>query len=331
MPIFANIIQEAFSPLITLFESILVFVHEHIPGTSWGLSIVGLTIIVRAVMVPLTLRQFRSMQKMQVLAPQLKEIQAKYKEDKQRQNEEIMKLYRENGVNPFGACLPLVLQLPVFISLFYALRENLKLDICGPELRTYYSEKLGRAITSNSQIPSGKVGHVKGLSEIGCNVVAPHSAKFLFLPDITVQATGIALIVLLVLYVGTQLASTLMMSASAPGGSKGMMLALPFVFVLFIFRFPAGLLVYWITTNLWTMGQQYFVRRSMAVPPAASQIDKGKGSVLPAPGGGPAAGGTPNGTSPVTKKAAGEPALAAAGAPPPPPPRKKKKRSGKRR
>ena len=243
MLIFANIIQEAFSPLITLFESVLVFVHDHIVGGSWGLAIVGLTVIVRAVMVPLTLRQLRSMQKMQVLAPKLKEIQAKYKEDKQRQNEEVMKFYRENGVNPFGACLPLLLQLPVFISLFYALRENLKIDICGEQLKQYFH------VASTSQIPSAK------LQTIGCNQVAPHSAKFLFIPDITVQATGAALVVLIVLYVGSQVASTLMMSATAPAGSKGMMLALPFVFVLFIFRFPAGLLVYWITTNLWTMGQ----------------------------------------------------------------------------
>jgi YidC/Oxa1 family membrane protein insertase len=332
MPIFANIIEEAFSPLITVFESILVFVHDHIVsvfGGSWGLSIVFLTIIVRAVMVPLTLRQLRSMQKMQVLAPKLKEIQAKYKDDKQRQNEEVMKFYREQGVNPFGACLPLLLQLPVFISLFYALRQNLKLDICGKQLREYYSQQLHRPITSNSQIPASAVGHVKGLSEIGCNQVAPHSAKFLFIPDITVQATGIALIVLIVLYVGSQLASTLMMSAAAPTGSRGMMLALPFVFVLFIFKFPAGLLVYWITTNLWTMGQQYFVRRSIGAPPppAATPVDKGKPQV--------AQESSTNGGRAAPKSAGAQPALAGVGgssAPaPPPPPRKKKKRSGRRR
>jgi YidC/Oxa1 family membrane protein insertase len=309
MLIFANIIQEAFSPLITLFESILVFVHDHVVGGSWGLAIVGLTVIVRAVMVPLTLRQLRSMQKLQALAPQLKEIQAKYKEDKQRQSEEVMKFYRENGVNPFGACLPLLLQLPVFISLFYALRENLKIDICGEELKRHFN------VLSTSQIPSAK------LQSIGCNQVAPHSAKFLFLPDITVQATGVALAVLIVLYVGSQLASTLMMSATAPAGSKGMMLALPFVFVLFIFRFPAGLLVYWITTNLWTVAQQYFVRRSIGAPPAAQ------------PGGGPASvGPTVNGSA--GSRAGGAPALAGvggSGAAPPPPPRKKKKRSGRRR
>lgn len=327
MPIFANIIEEAFSPLITLFESVLVFVHDHIVGGSWGLAIVALTVIVRAVMVPLTLRQLKSMQKMQLLAPKLKEIQAKYKDDKQRQNEEVMKFYRENGVNPFGACLPLLLQLPVFISLFYALRQNLKLDICGPELRAYYSQQLHKTITSNSQIPSGKTGHVPGLSEIACNTVAPHSAKFLFIPDITVAATGVVLVVLLVLYVGSQLASTLMMSASAPGGSKGMMLALPFVFVLFIFRFPAGLLVYWITTNAWTMGQQYFVRRSIGAPPAAAPPTiRGRGATAEGDG-------AANANGAGARGASAAPALAAAGSTsaPPPPPRKKKKRSGRRR
>ncbi|HEY3830043.1 MAG TPA: YidC/Oxa1 family membrane protein insertase [Solirubrobacteraceae bacterium] len=317
MLILANIIQEAFSPLITLFESVLVFVHDHIVGGSWGLAIVGLTVIVRALMVPLTLRQLRSMQKMQMLAPKLKEIQAKYKDDKQRQNEEVMKFYRENGVNPFGACLPLVLQLPVFISLFYALRQNLKIDICGEQLKQHFH------VASTSQIPSAK------LQAIGCNQVAPHSAKFLFLPDITVQATGIALVVLIVLYVGSQVASTLMMSATAPAGSKGMMLALPFVFVLFVFRFPAGLLVYWITTNLWTMGQQYFVRRSIGAPPAA--VASGKGGAMQTDGGS-----SPNGSSTGPRSGASEPALAGIGgasssSAPPPPPRKKKKRSGRRR
>jgi YidC/Oxa1 family membrane protein insertase len=314
MLIFANIIQEAFSPLITLFESVLVFVHDHIVGGSWGLAIVGLTVIVRALMVPLTLKQLRSMQKMQMLAPKLKEIQAKYKEDKQRQNEEVMKFYKENGVNPFGACLPLVLQLPVFISLFYALRANLKIDICGEQLKQHFH------VASTSKIPSAK------LQAIGCNQVAPHSAKFLFLPDITVQAAGVALVVLIVLYVGSQVASTLMMSATAPAGSKGMMLALPFVFVLFIFRFPAGLLVYWITTNLWTMGQQYFVRRSIGAPPAAAIPSKGVAAA--------ASGGSSNGGSSGSRGSSGEPALAGIGgssSAPPPPPRKKKKRSGRRR
>jgi YidC/Oxa1 family membrane protein insertase len=313
-PILAtNFIEEAFGPLISVFQSILVFIHENVVGGSWGLAIVGLTVLVRAVMVPLTVSQFRSMQRMQALAPQIKALQEKYKDDKQRQQQELMKFYQENKVNPFASCLPLVLQLPVFISLFYMLRQELKLDICGPALRAHFH------VATNSAIPS------KQLQSISCNQVDPHSAKFLFIPDITHQAAGAVLVVLLLLYIGSQVASTLMMSATADKNQRRMMLALPLVFVLFIFRFPAGLLVYWITTNLWTMGQQYVVRRRVGPPPAPSGPQPGAGS----------AGDSANGRSSGSKAQSGEPALAgvgvAGGSVPPPPPRKKKKRSGRRR
>ena len=99
-------------------------------GLSWGWSIVLLTVAVRAVLVPLTFRQIKSMVRMQALQPQMKEIQQKYKEDKPRQQQEIMKFYKENNVNPLASCLPMVLQLPVFISLYYMLRESLRNDIC---------------------------------------------------------------------------------------------------------------------------------------------------------------------------------------------------------
>ncbi len=318
MPVFANIIQEAFSPLISVFESILVFIHEHLVGGSWGLAIIGLTIVVRAVMLPLTVSQFRSMQRMQSLAPEIKALQEKYKEDKQRQQQEMMNFYRENKVNPFASCLPLVLQLPVFISLFYMLRADLKLNICGQGLREHFHVLTNAAITKY---------HASELQSITCNQVTPHSAKFLFIPDITAQATGAVLVVLLALYIGTQLGSTLMMSATADKTQRRMMLALPLVFVLFIFRFPAGLLVYWITTNTWTMGQQYFVRRGAAPPatPAGKQATAAKGATSAANGK------AANGASGKAPK--GEPALAGVGTSsvPPPPPRKKKKRSGRRR
>src|SRR5208283_3211774 len=134
MPIFANVIQDAFSPLINVFESIMVFIHAHLVGGSWGLAIVGLTVLIRAVLVPLTYRQLKSMQEMQRLAPQISALKEKYKDDKQRQQQEIMKFYQENKINPLASCLPLLLQLPVFISLFYMLRTDLKFDICGRQL-----------------------------------------------------------------------------------------------------------------------------------------------------------------------------------------------------
>ena len=142
------------------------------------------------------------MQEMQRLAPEMKAMKDKYNEDKQRQQQEIMKFYKENKINPLASCLPLALQLPVFISLFYMLRTDLKFDICGPQLREHYSRELHRHITKNSQIPEHAVKvmgrTVAGLTETGCNVVAPGSAKFLFLPDITAKATGVALVVLIV-------------------------------------------------------------------------------------------------------------------------------------
>src|ERR1700736_2175136 len=215
MPILANVIQNAFSPLITLFESIMVFIHNNIVGGSWGLAIIGLTVVIRAALVPLTFRQLKSMQEMQRLAPQIQALKEKYKEDKQRQQQEIMKFYQEHKINPLASCLPLVLQIPVFISLFYMLRTDLKLDICGPQLKAYYSAKLGH-------LANGTV--VKGLSEINCSLVAPHSAKFLFLPDITEKATGVALIVLIALYVGSQIVSTLVATATADPNQRRLML-----------------------------------------------------------------------------------------------------------
>jgi YidC/Oxa1 family membrane protein insertase len=321
MPISANIIEQAFSPLISLFESIMVFIHAHLVGGSWGLAIVGLTVLIRAILVPVTFRQLKSMQEMQRLAPEMKAIKDKYAEDKQRQQQEIMKFYKENKINPLASCLPFALQLPVFISLFYMLRTDLKFDICGPQLREHYTRELHKPITSNSQIPEKAVhvmGHtVAGLTETGCNVVYPGSAKFLFIPDITAKATGVVLIVLIALYIASQIVSTLMATASADPNQRRMMLVLPLVIVAFLFRYPAGLLVYWITTNVWTIVQQYFIRRRIGpAPPKAAKLESSNGRA--------------RGTA--------EPAVAIAAAgggiaapPPPRSPRKKKKRSGRRR
>src|ERR1700722_1741845 len=309
MPILANVIQNAFSPLISVFEAIMVFIHGHLVGGSWGLAIVGLTVLIRAILVPLTFRQLKGMQEMERLAPQIQALKEKYREDKQRQQQEIMKFYQEHKINPLASCLPLVLQLPVFISLFYMLRTDLKKHICGPALKAH-----GIVTT-------------KAIEKATCGEFFPHnSAKFLFIPDITAKATGVVLVVLIALYIASQLGSTLLMSASAEPSQRWMMIALPLFFVVILFRYPAGLLVYWITTNLWTVAQGYFVRRSIGAPPGALA---GK-AVVAAESGASSNGSSSSGRG--SPKA--EPALAGAatsGAIPPPPPRKKKKRSGRRR
>src|SRR5919202_2703301 len=249
MVVFANPIQ----PLIDAAKAILDFFHDNV-GLGWGTSIIALTVVVRAALIPLTLKQFRSMQALQRLQPEIKALQAKYKDDKQRLNQEMMKFYQENKVNPLSSCLPLLLQLPVFLSLFYMLRTDLKKDICDPPLTSFAAEM-------HKDISAVPCGSVPGKA---------HSAEFFFIPDLTNKATGAVLITLIVLYVGSQLASTLLASVTADKNQRRLFAILPLVFVPIIIGFPAGLIVYWITTNLWTIAQQFIVRRTVGPikPPA---------------------------------------------------------------
>jgi YidC/Oxa1 family membrane protein insertase len=303
--IYANVLQ----PLIDVFENVLRFFHDSI-GVSWGLSIIALTIVVRALLLPLAVKQFRSMHALQRIAPQLKQLQEKYKGDKQRLQQETMKFYSEHKVNPFASCLPLVAQLPVFLSLFYMLRKDLRHDIC-PEINP--------AHVSNP-VPCGASQH----------------SEFFFIPDITNKATGVVLAVLIVLYVGSQLVSSLlMMSATQDKNQRMIMLALPFVFVPFIFSFPAGLLMYWITTNVWTIGQQQFLRRIIGkneTPVTLAAAAGGDGGATTADvEAGPVK--RRRGGASVNGGAAEQETVDATrgSKAPPPPPRRKRKRSGRRR
>jgi YidC/Oxa1 family membrane protein insertase len=335
MLVAANIFQ----PLITVFEAVLKFFHNSV-GAGWGLSIVLLTVLIRLVLVPLTLKQFKSMRALQTLQPELKAIQAKYKEDKQRQQQELMKFYKENNVNPLASCLPLVAQLPVFISLFYMLRKDLRDNIC-PSVQTAYraAKHLGKSATVACTKGPGGV-HAPGAAHAG----------FLFIKDLTNSASGATLVVLILLYVGTQLASTLMMSTPTMDPTqRKLMMFMPLIFVLFIINFPAGVIVYWVTTNSWTILQQYVVKRRLgpATPPAVATA--GGGTITGGPSGGGSGGGGsgPNGSGSNGSgsgsgglggllrgrgKQEEEPvAVRSRAAPPPRPPRKKKKRSGRRR
>jgi len=258
MPLFfASIL----APLENAAEAILLFLHDDV-SFGWGMSIVGMTVIVRMAILPLTIKQIRSMNAMRVLQPEIKGIQEKYKDDRQRMNQEMMKFYKENKVNPLSSCLPLLLQLPVFLALFRLLRSH------------EFADKLA------AHPPEG----------------------WLFIDNLAEKATGAPLIVLMVLYVGSQMAASLVMSVSVDKTQQRIMLLLPLAFAVIIPSFPAGLIVYWITTNFWTFGQQVVVRK-IAPPPQLAPV---------------AGGGNGNG---APKAAPGAPGRA-----PPPPPRKKKRR-----
>lgn len=244
-------IANIFQPLIDVAEAILRFFHDSF-GFSWGWSIVGLTVVVRLVILPLTFKQVRSMQAMQRLQPEMKKLQARYKDDRQRLNEELMKLYRENQVNPLGSCLPLLLQLPFFLSLFYLQQ----------------SEGF-RALVRDT---GGALGVLGGGGDAAAARQVTGGEEFLFIPDITQAATGGVLIALILIYIITQLgSSTVSAMAMTDKNQKRLMFALPFIFVPFIINFPAGLMVYWITTNAWTIGQQLLIRKVLPPPHLTDQ------------------------------------------------------------
>jgi YidC/Oxa1 family membrane protein insertase len=168
------------------------------------------------------------MQNMQRHAPQMKEIQKKYKGDRQKLNEELMKFYRENNINPAASCLPLAAQIPVFIGLYYTLR------------------------TFSRHPPPGDLSWLQFVPDISKHVTSHWSGY-----------------VLLAIYVGSQLASTYFMSGTMQQSQRILMYVLPFAFIFVIARFPTGLVLYWMTTNLWTVGQGLITRRLIPKTPLA--------------------------------------------------------------
>jgi YidC/Oxa1 family membrane protein insertase len=274
-------------PIEDLLTSLLEWFHST-AGLSWAWSIVALVVLVRLVLVPVTVRQIHSMQNLQAHAPEMKEIQQRWKHDRQRQNEELMKFYRENKINPAASCLPIVLQIPIFISLFYVLK--------GFE-REVFPEYPGSSL------------------------------DFLGLVDITEPTIDGWGPLLLVVYVISQLTSSYFMSTSMQKAQRVLLLVLPIVFIPFILNFPAGLMIYWLTTNLWTTGQGLVTRKQMPKPDLKALQDRRSSRTPPKDDGSqPAAKGKPKAAPAAdgaTTPAAGtRPKVAG------PPRRVKRKRSG---
>jgi YidC/Oxa1 family membrane protein insertase len=305
----ANVLQ----PLIDACQWVLEFWHGVIGDgpNSWGWSIILLTFTVRILILPLTFKGVKGMQRLQVLQPEIKKIQERFKDDKQRQQQEIMAFYQREKVNPLSSCLPLLLQIPFFIALFYLLRSDAFQEDIASNPGFYPIDDLAEKVTGDPVLLGG----------------------------------------LIVLYVGTQLAASAVTAISADPMQRRIMLALPFVFVIFIINFEAGLILYWITTNVWTIGQQLLVRKLYPKPVieaeaerAASKPARGKppSTVMAASDGGNGKDGEDGEDSgkPAAKDSgkpaakAGAPASGSGGArtkAPPASPRKKKKRSGRRR
>jgi YidC/Oxa1 family membrane protein insertase len=233
--IVANILQ----PLIDAADAVITFFHNDV-GLSWGFSIVALTFATRILILPLSVSQIRSMRALQAYAPQIKALQERYKDDKQRQQRELIAFYQENKINPLASCIPLLLQLPVFLALYQLLNSEAFKD----------------------------------------DVRADPPIDFFFINDLTEKATGGPLIALIILFIVTQLGASAVMAGRAEGTQRTIMFVLPFAFAPFVITFPAGLAVYWISTNIWTLGQQVVVKYFFP-PPEIPTVEEVKAAKPP--------------------------------------------------
>jgi YidC/Oxa1 family membrane protein insertase len=248
------------TPLYWCVSAILVGWHAVLTpllgadsGWNWAFSIAGLTIVIRTLLIPLFVKQIRSSRNMQLLQPKMKELQKKFGHDREKLGQEMMKLYKETGTNPFASCMPLLLQSPIFIALFRVLdgasRGHSRSSIMGPHI-----ESLRHAKIFGAQI----------------------SSTFLKAPEVGGTNVKIVAMVLIILMTGTMFTTQLqLMRKNMPkealeGQAAQMQKIMLYVFPLFFlaggFNFPIGVLIYWFVSNLWTMGQQFYVIRRNPAP-----------------------------------------------------------------
>ncbi|WP_228976193.1 membrane protein insertase YidC [Streptomyces sp. DH12] len=232
-------------------------------GWAWGLSIVSLVIVIRICLIPLFVKQIKSMRNMQALQPKMKAIQERYKNDRQRQSEEMMKLYKETGTNPLSSCLPILLQSPFFFALYHVLSKIASGDTIG---------------SLNQQlVDSAREAHIFG---------APIAAKFMDDPgkvealNATLMDVRIVTAIMIVLMSASQfftqrqlMQKNVDLTVKTPymQQQKMLMYIFPIIFAVMGINFPVGVLVYWLTTNVWTMGQQMYVINQNPTPGSKAQ------------------------------------------------------------
>ncbi|MGI5469801.1 membrane protein insertase YidC [Streptomyces sp. CA-132043] len=248
----------AVSWIIVQFHSLYSLVFDRNSGAAWGLSIVSLVVLIRICLIPLFVKQIKSTRNMQALQPKMKAIQERYKSDKQRQSEEMMKLYKETGTNPLSSCLPILAQSPFFISLYQVLNHIAQNKTVG--------------VIDAPLLASAQKAHIFG---------APLSVKFMDSAS-KVEALGASLtdvrvvtVIMIVLMSASQfytqrqlMTKNVDLTVKTPfmQQQKMLMYVFPVMFAVFGINFPVGVLVYWLTTNVWTMGQQMFVIRRNPTP-----------------------------------------------------------------
>ncbi|MFJ4920498.1 membrane protein insertase YidC [Streptomyces sp. NPDC088725] len=232
-------------------------------GLAWGLSIVSLVVLIRICLVPLFVKQIKSTRNMQVLQPKMKAIQERYKNDKQRQSEEMMKLYKETGTNPLSSCLPILAQSPFFFALYHVLSAIASGKTIG--------------VINQSLLDSARQAHIFG---------APLAVKFTDGADkvasLGASQTNVRIVtaIMIILMSASQfytqrqlMTKNVDLSVKTPymNQQKMLMYIFPVIFMVMGINFPVGVLVYWLTTNVWTMGQQMYVINQNPTPGSKAQ------------------------------------------------------------
>jgi YidC/Oxa1 family membrane protein insertase len=259
----------AVSAVLLAWHRIFATVLPRDSGWTWALAIVGLTITIRALLIPLFVRQIKSSRNMQLLQPQIKELQKKYAHDREKLTQEQMKLWKETGTNPFASCLPLILQMPIFFALFRTIDR------------------------ASHKIPKGFLSHDDADSLSRAKLLGAQIADTFLKSDAT--ETKILTMTLVVAMCITQFVTQRqLMSKNMPADAmngpyaqqqKMLLYVLPVVFAVGGVAFPLGVLFYWTTSNLWTMGQQFYVIRNNPAPgtpafAAKQERDKARGRTV---------------------------------------------------
>ena len=216
----ADFFQNLFAPIVNVMGAVLLYFHQTL-GVPWWLAIVMLTVIVRSLLFPLTVKQVKSMRAMQDLKPQMDRVRAQFKDNPQRQREEMAKLYQDQGVNPLGGCLPILVQMPIFIGIFYVIRK--------------FGGTPGRTPPEYESFTQGGILWFQDLSQ---------ADPYYLLPIISAL---------------TMLAATEITIKNVDPQQRWLMRLLPIGFTAFLLNFPAGLFVYWITSNLVTLGLNFVI------------------------------------------------------------------------
>jgi YidC/Oxa1 family membrane protein insertase len=249
--------------IIVQFHKVYGAIFGPNTGWAWGLSIVSLVILIRICLIPLFVKQIKATRAMQTLQPEMKKIQERYKNDKQRQSEEMMKLYKETGTNPLSSCLPILAQSPFFFALYHVLNSIANNDTIGA--------------INQSLLDSAQKAHIFG---------APLAAKFtdssadVAALEASLTSVRIVTAVMIILMSASQfytqrqlMTKNVDTTVKTPfmQQQKMLMYVFPIMFAVFGINFPVGVLVYWLTTNVWTMGQQMYVIHNNPTPGSKAQ------------------------------------------------------------